>query len=257
VREEALDAVGAADASEPEVVRRVVAALEAPRTAGSATAAVRRLGESAVPLLRAALARDGGRRRAPLVRAAATAAREHGVAVIAPALDDPDRGVVLAALDALDACGGGDVMPPDILDWLFRDAAAHADRALAARASLDAEEGTLRRALDDEIELARRLVVAVLALRHGDRVRAAVRVVDHADGQRRALGVEALDVLLSHEEAAIALPLVSRDLTLRGHSARPERPPRQWLADIAADPEGVWRSWWLAACARHALERRA
>jgi hypothetical protein len=97
----------------------------------------------------------------------------------------------------------------------------------------------------------------VLALRHGDRVRAAVRVVDHADGQRRALGVEALDVLLSREEAGIALPLVSRSLTSREHAARSERPPQQWIADIAADPEGVWRSSWLAACARHALERRA
>jgi hypothetical protein len=257
VRAAALDAVRAADASEPEVLRRVVAALEAPRTAGSATAAVRRLGAPAVPFLRAAVARDGVRSRAPLVRAAATAAREHGVAVIAPVLGDPDRAVVLAALDALDAAGGGDVVPPDMLEEILCDAVAHADRALAARASLDAEKRPLQRALDDELDLARRLVIAVLALRHGDRVRAAVRVVDHADGQRRALGVEALDVLLSRQEAGIALPLVSGSLTSRAHPSRSERLPEQWIADIAADPEGVWRSSWLAACARHALERRA
>jgi hypothetical protein len=257
VRAAALDAVRAADASEPEVLRRVVAALEAPRTAGSATAAVRRLGAPAVPFLRAAVARDGVRSRAPLVRAAATAAREHGVAVIAPVLGDPDRAVVLAALDALDAAGGGDVVPPDMLEEILCDAVAHADRALAARASVDAEKGPLQRALDDELDLARRLVIAVLALRHGDRVRAAVRVVDHADGQRRALGVEALDVLLSRQEAGIALPLVSGSLTSRAHPSRSERLPEQWIADIAADPEGVWRSSWLAACARHALERRA
>ena len=71
VRAAALDAVMPADAGEQEVVRRVVAALEEPRTAGSATAAVRRLGDSAVPLLAAALARDGASRRPPLVRAAA------------------------------------------------------------------------------------------------------------------------------------------------------------------------------------------
>jgi hypothetical protein len=257
VRAAALDAVRAADASEPEVLRRVVAALEAPRTAGSATAAVRRLGAPAVPFLRAAVARDGVRSPAPLVRAAATAAREHGVAVIAPVLGDPDRAVVLAALDALDAAGGGDVVPPDMLEEILCDAVAHADRALAARASVDAEKGPLQRALDDELDLARRLVIAVLALRHGDRVRAAVRVVDHADGQRRALGVEALDVLLSRQEAGIALPLVSGSLTSRAHPSRSERLPEQWIADIAADPEGVWRSSWLAACARHALERRA
>src|SRR4029078_5937182 len=42
VRAAALDSVIPADAGEPDVVRRVVAALEEPRTAGSATAAVRR-----------------------------------------------------------------------------------------------------------------------------------------------------------------------------------------------------------------------
>ena len=258
VRAAALEAVVPGDAVEPEIVRRVVAAVEEPRTAGSATAALGRLGEPAVALLAEALARDGAPRRACLVRAAATAAREHGIAVVAPALDDPDRAVVLTALDALDAANGRQVVPPDLLDAVFRDAGTHAARALAARASLDAEP--LRRALDDEIELARRLVVAVLALRHGDRVRAAVRVVDHADGQRRALGVEALDVLLSREEAAIALPLVRRDLTADEQAAGLQhlgpsaRRPEEWLADLAEDPEGLWRSSWLATCARHAAE---
>ena len=130
-----------ADAGEPDVVRRVVAALEEPRTAGSATAAVRRLGDSAVPLLAAALARDGASRRPPLVRAAAHAATEHGLAVIEPALRDRDRVVVLAALDALDAADGAGVVPPDFLDDVFDDAAAHASRALAARVSLAASDG--------------------------------------------------------------------------------------------------------------------
>jgi hypothetical protein len=255
VRAAALDAVGAADARQPEVVRRVIAALEAPRTAGSATAALRRLGDSAVPLLRAAIARDPGRPSAQVIRAAATAAREHGAAVIAPALDDPDRAVVLAALDALDAAGGADVVPHDVLNRIFRDAAAHAARALAVRPLT--EDEPLRRALDDEIDLARRLVVAVLALRHGDRVREAVRVVDHADGQRRALGIEALDVVLSREEAAAALPLIGRDFSSGELSAGPGSEHEQWIVDVADDPEGVWRSSWLATCARHALEHRA
>ena len=134
-------------------------------------------------------------------------------------------------------------------------------RALAARVSLAASDGSLRRALEDESDLARRLVIAVLALRHGDRVRDAVRVVDRAEGQRRALGVEALDVLISREEAAIALPLVRRDLTpdeqaaaLR-HVEPPVRGPEDWIADMAEDPDGVWRSSWLALCARHASGR--
>ena len=136
VRAAALDSVVPADAGEQEVVRRVVAALEEPRTAGSATAAVRRLGDAAIPLLAAALAHDGKSRRPPLIRAAATAATEHGLAVIEPALRDRDRVVVLAALEALDAADGIGVVPPDLLDAVFDDAAAHASRALTARVSL-------------------------------------------------------------------------------------------------------------------------
>ena len=261
VRAAALDSVIPADAGEQDVVRRVVAALEEPRTAGSATAAVRRLADSAVPLLAAALARGGASKRPPLVRAAANAATEHGLAVIEPALRDRDRVVVLAALDALDAADAAGVVPSDFLDGVFDDAAAHAARTLAARAALAASDLPLRRALEDERDLARRLVIAVLALRHGDRVRDAVRVVDGAEGQRRALGVEALDVLISREEATIALPLVRTDLTpeeqaaaLR-HVVPAERGPEEWIADMAEDPEGVWRSSWLALCARHASGR--
>jgi len=101
----------------------------------------------------------------------------------------------------------------------------------------------------------------VLALRHGDRVRDAVRVVDGAVGQRRALGVEALDVLISREEATIALPLVRSDLTpeeraaaLR-HVVPTERGREEWIADMVEDAEGVWRSPWLARCAGHASGR--
>ena len=98
----------------------------------------------------------------------------------------------------------------------------------------------------------------MLALRHGARVRDAVRVVDRAEGQRRAPGVEALDVLMSRDEAAVALPLVRRDLTLDEQAAAlqhiaPEAHGRDdWIADIAEDSQGVWRSPWLALCARHA-----
>ena len=99
-------------------------------------------------------------------------------------------------------------------------------------------------------------MIAVLALRHGDRIRAAVRVVDHGEGARRALGVEALDVVISRAEAAVALPLVRHDLDLGERAARLPRagPPRggrhEWIVDMVDDPEGVWRSSWLAACAR-------
>jgi hypothetical protein len=186
------------------------------------------------------------------------AATEYGPAVIEPALRDADRVIVLTALDALDAAGGRDVVPSDLLADLFADAAAHAERTQQARRSLDVRDGSLRRALDDEFDLARRLVIAVLALRHGDRVRNAVHVVDRADGQRRALGVEALDVILSRQEAAVALPLVRRDHdageqeSALVRAAPSSRSRDEWIADMADDPERIWRSPWLTVCARHA-----
>jgi hypothetical protein len=261
VRVAALDAVTAGDAGEPEVGRRVVAAVGEPRTAGPAAAALRRLGDSGIALLAAALETHAGPARAPLIRAAAAAAATHGVAALEPALRDRDRAVVLTALDAVDAAEGAAVMPPDILDAVFEDAAAHAGRALAARIRI-ADDSSLRRALDDESDLARRLVIAVLALRYGRAVRDAVRVVESStDGQRRALGVEALDVIISREEAAIALPLVRRDLTPDEQAAAvrcvepSELGREEWIADMADDPRGVWRSSWLALCARHAAAR--
>jgi len=254
VRAAALDAVMPDDGADDRIIRHVVAAVGEPRIAGTAADALRRLGEPAIPFLVSALARASGPGRACLVRAAAGAATTHGVAVIAPALRDPDRDIVLVALEALDAGGGADVVLPVILDDVFRDAAGHATRAQAARGAIGSTDGSLARALDDEVELARRLVVAVLALRHGDRVREAVRVADHADGQRRALGVEALEVILSREEAEVALPLVRREIRKAAspRAAEVGRSPQQWIADIVADPDGVWRSSWLAACARHA-----
>ena len=83
-----------------------------------------------------------------------------------------------------------------------------------------------------------------------------MRVVDHADGQRRALGIEALDVILSREEAAIAFPLVRGEQGGRlGQSAPAARGAEHWIADMTGDPDRVWRSSWLAECARHAAAR--
>jgi hypothetical protein len=85
--------------------------------------------------------------------------------------------------------------------------------------------------------------------------------VDGAEGQRRALGVEALDVLISREEAAYALPVVRRDLTPDEQAAAlrnvgpAARGRNEWIEDMAEDPDGVWRSSWLALCAHHAAGR--
>jgi hypothetical protein len=255
VRAAALDAVVPSDAAYPELVRGVVVALDEPRLAGPAVAAVRRLGPAAVPLLSAALAGDVPR-RPPLVRAAAMVATEHGVGVLAPVLGDRDRAVVLTALESLDAAGGRELVPSSVLDRVFDDAVELATRAYAARDALAAIDGPLERALDDEIDLARRLVIATLTLRYGETVPEAARVIDHAEGARRALGVEALDVVLTRSEAAVALPLVRRDARFGAGEPAVSRQPEAWIADLADDPEEVWRSEWLATCARHAAPPR-
>jgi hypothetical protein len=235
-------------------VSRAVSALDEPRLAGPASAAVRRLGAAAVPALTAALAVGHKPRRPALVRAATAAAAAQGVEAALPALEDDDRTVVLTALEALDAERGRALAPPAVLDAVLRDAAWLAARASAARLALAETDASLARALDDEVDLARRLVVATLVARYGDPVREAVRVVERADGQRRALGVEALDVVLTREESTVCLPLVRRDaLTMPAESA--ERSREEWIAELAADPERFWRSDWLATCARHAALR--
>ena len=189
------------------------------------------------------------------MRAAAMLATEHGVDVVAPALDDRDRAGVLAALESLEAAGGRDLVPSNVLDHVFHDATELATRAYAARDAVATMDGSLVRALDDEIDLARRLVIATLTFRYGERVPEAVRVIDHAEGARRALGVEALDVVLTRPEAAVALPLVRRDALFGAGQPAAGRQPEAWIADMADDPEGVWRSEWLATCARHASGR--
>ena len=220
-------------------------------TAGSATAAIRRLGDTAVPLVSAALARDGAREAGLPVRAAATAAREARLGRHRTGARRPDRAVVLAALEA-SARRGAAIVPPQTLDRCPVDAAAHAARALAPVRRSTARDGPLRERWTTSSTWragsSSRCSRCATAIESG----AAVRVVEHADGQRRALGVEALDVVLSREEAPIALPLVRRDP--RTPASRPPAAPHpeEWIADIADDPDGVWRSSWLAACARYA-----
>lgn len=258
VRAAALDAVATADSAEPTIIGRVVEAAGDPRLVGRAAAALRRLGPAAAPALANALA-DEDRRQPSLVRAAAATAAENGFEVVAPAFADPDRTVVLGALEALAAADGGDVVPREALDDVLRDARMLAECTLAALRALGDGAGPLARALEDEMDLARRLVLAALTLRHGDRVREAARVVEHAEGSRRALGVEALDVLLSREEAALALPLVRRDRALEGDAtsdAAVPREPAAWIVELATDPREICRSPWVAACARYEARTR-
>ena len=115
----------------------------------------------------------------------------------------------------------------------------------------------LLRALDDELQVARERVLAVLAVRHGeDRIGGARRALSSPDGQRRALGVEMLQVSLSRREAALVDPVVRDDLAaserlrrLRALVEVPQRDRAAWLTDLAVDDERRWASPWLQAVA--------
>jgi hypothetical protein len=149
VRAAALDTVNRSAASSPEIVQRVVAALAEPRLAGRATAAIRRLGTPTVPVVSAALAAESGPRSASLVRAAAALASDYGIESVAPALEDPDRAVVLTALEALEAAGARDLVAAEDLDCVLFDAASVASRSYAARAVLAEVDPEVTRALAD------------------------------------------------------------------------------------------------------------
>ena len=183
---------------------RAPQAVRPPRSGGSATRPSRCSRPRSPATTRRGASRPCGGRRG---------ATEHGVAVIEPRSTRRTASVVLTALDALDAAGGRDGVAGRPPRRVFDDAASHAARTLAARSALAEEHDRSGERSTTRSTSRADSWIAVLALRHGDRVRDAVRGRRAADGQRRALGVEALDVLLSREEAAIALPLVRRDLT--------------------------------------------
>ena len=244
--------------------RRSSAASSRPsRSRGPRAGPRRRSRASATRRLRslaAALAREGARRR---LRARARRgdgrAPEHGVGIVAPALDDPDRSVVLAALDALDAAGGRGLVAPEVLDGVFRDAAALAARALAARGTLADHDGPL------DPGARRRDRSRAPAGDRGARApprrsRSGPPCASWSTG--RALAARSRSRPSTSSSRAPRPPSRFRSCAATcprrsGGRARRAGPParsrEEWIADIADDPEGVWRSSWLAACARHAV----
>ena len=209
VRAAALDGVIPEDAVAPELVRRVVAALEEPRLAGARR---RRFGGSATRPSPSSPRRSPATepRDALLCPRGGDAATEHGLAVIEPALDDRDRVVVLAALDALDAAGGADVVPPDILEmfsatpWSTQPARMPPETRLRRWTARSACAGRRDRprtsTRDRDAHASLRGARPRGRSRHRSRRRPTPRTRSRGAGR-----------VLSREEAAVALPLVRRD----------------------------------------------
>ena len=235
------------------------------RTPGPPAARPQRLGDSATPrcrLLAAALARADAPRRASLVRAAAAAAAEHGVWIVAPALDDPDRVVVLDGARRPRRRRRPRPRRAEVLDAVFLDATALAARALAARirarrAGRPARPGARRRGRPRSPAGDRR--AGAPSRRSGPRGRARRRPRRGRTARDRGRGSRRAPVPRRGRARAPARAPRShaggRSAALR-RTGPAGRRAEEWIADIAGDPEGVWRSSWLAACAHHAVERR-
>jgi hypothetical protein len=143
------------------------------------------------------------------------------------------------------------------LDRVLVDDAHHAARiARAASACSELADGSvIHRALEDELELVRSRVAAGRLARHGsDRLGAALMAL--ADERRRSLAIETFEVTLQRDEAALALPVLRPDLTLRERITLLPTPSEAtpldlsgWLADMIVDDHATWRSSWLRACA--------
>lgn len=222
-------------------------------------AAKRRLGPAVAPAVNAMPA--AGSTPTPtalrLIRACRVLDDESARAVLWNRLDDPDRLVSLAALDALRRTTVDQSSAAAALDRVLHDGATHAARALTAIRSLGVQhDHPLGRALADEVDLARRLVVAV---RHGLEASTAVQALGSSDRSRRALALESLEVTLTRTEALLALPLLRPDIGADDRLAAlarvidvPRRDGPAWLDDLVTDGDGCWRSPWLRACATEA-----
>ena len=259
VRLAALSSVGPDDVG---MVDPIVAALGHTATAAAAGRALGRLGAAVAPAVDAVL--SAGSTPTPialrLMRACGVLDDERARAVVRNRLDDPDRVVSLAALDALRGATVDQSLAAD-LDRVLHDGATHAALALAALSTLGVQHGdSLGRALADEVDLARRRVIAVLAVRHGVEASTAVQALASPDRSRRALALESLEVTMTRDEVLQGLPIVRPDIDAGDRLAAlsrvidvPTRDSRAWLDDLVTDGDGCWRSPWLRACATEAM----
>jgi hypothetical protein len=256
VRKAGLEAVSSSDEG---LVDDVIAALEEPSTIGAAAAAIGQLGDAVLERLQAVLA-DAA---APVpafthrfVRSVRPRSPDRAVASLGPFIEHRDRELGLAVLIALESGRADASVLSDTLDRVLRVDAEHAARCLAALGAA-APAPILERALRDELSLLRQRVVALLAIRHGsDSIRPAALALEEDDDGRRALAIEVLEVRLSGDEAAQAVPVLRTDLSdsVRLEMLKRVAPIRapdreQVFVEIAEDADSRWRSPWLRACA--------
>ena len=175
----------------------------------------------------------------------------------------PDRAL---GLDVMQRLAGPAPADPEIaaaLDAVLAGDTAHGTRVLTALVALersgggvDGPEAPLRGALEDELALLSRRIAEALLVVHGtERLEPPLRGVA-AGGRQLGLAVEAVEVALSPREARMIIAVLRPDLTPADRLSRlptttADAPVETafWLRDIVEDPQDVWRSPWVRACA--------
>jgi hypothetical protein len=123
----------------------------------------------------------------------------------------------------------------------------------------------VRRALADELGLVRQRVVAGRLARHGSLALGPALVALRSGGPGTAMAAEALGVLLRPEEARQVVAILDPALQPAERLARLPATPGPavgpsvadgWLRDLIEDPDDIWRSPWVRACAIHTARRR-
>ena len=258
IRAEALAAIGPADV---DLVDEVVMALEVPATMSAAAAALGRLGDAALPRIAAVLAETSKQpthATVRLVRATRAASPDQAAMCLFPYIEHRDRELGLAVLTALAAAGADPAPIAAALDRTLRADAEHFARC-AAVAQVVGAGSELAHGLGDELELLRRRILALLAVRYGtEEIGAVAKRLDSDTDDRRSLAAETLDVTLTPADAVLALPLVRTDLPLSSRlqqlaAVAPVTPTDRAavLEDILSDGQSHWRSDWLRLCAAY------
>jgi hypothetical protein len=225
----------------------------------AAVAALGRLGDAALPRIAAVLAETSGQptpATVRLVRATRAASPDQAAMCLFPYIEHRDRELGLAVLTALATARADPAPIAAALDRTLRADAEHFARCAAVRQVVGAGS-ELAHALGDELELLRRRVFALLAVRYGvEEIGAVADRLDCDTDDRRSLAAETLDVTLAPADAVLALPLVRTDLPLPFRlqqlaAVAPVTPTDRAavLEDILSDGQGHWRSDWLRACA--------
>ncbi len=253
---------GAVMSGDPGLLARVVDDVVVPRDMEAAVAALTDAGERIARHLTAALesaVSDDDDRAAVkavrLLRCVRTAGMNE---ILLRHVQHRDRAVSLAVRQALVRVGYAEGIANS--DALVTEEAHLVARVVSVLDVLPDDLAVLRSSLEDEVVQARERILVTLALSgSGDLMSDAARALARGDDRAIAHAVETVEVHLPAGIARLVTPILDRRLAdvervgqLRRSIDVPTFDLPGALRDLAVDPEDLWRSPWLAACAIHA-----